>query len=116
LTRPDEHLGDLYGVERRALTELIAADEEVEAEPLGLRQVPTDSANVDRIAPRRDRRHREPVLLALVHDLDAGGLGKQRASALGRQRLLERQVDRLSVRAQVASTRSIPVKLSGPAA
>jgi hypothetical protein len=37
-------------------------------------------------------------LLALVHDLDAGGLGKQRASALGRQRLLQRQVDRLSVR------------------
>jgi len=30
LTRPDEHLGDLHGVKRRALAELIAADEEVE--------------------------------------------------------------------------------------
>jgi hypothetical protein len=50
LTHPYEHLRDLHGVERRPLAELIAAHEEVEAEPLGLGQVSTDPANVDGIA------------------------------------------------------------------
>src|SRR5687767_808952 len=70
----DEHLGDLDRVEGRALAQLIAADEQVEAEPLGLRQVAADAAHVDRIAARGDRRHREAVAVALVDDLDAGGL------------------------------------------
>ena len=77
--RADEHFRDLHGVERGALAELIAADEQVEPHALGLREVAADSSDVDGVAARRDRRHREEVLLAVVHNLDARRLGRARA-------------------------------------
>ena len=46
----DERIRDLHRVERSALAELIAADEQVEPHAFGLREVAADSSDVDGVA------------------------------------------------------------------
>ena len=46
----DERFRDLHRVERGALAELIAADEQVEPHAFGLREVAADSSDVDGVA------------------------------------------------------------------
>ena len=67
----DERFRDLHRVERGAFAELITADEQVEPHAFGLREVAADSSHVDGVTARRDLWHREEVLLAVVHNLDA---------------------------------------------
>src|SRR6516162_10597889 len=59
-------LGDLHGVERRALQQLIARDEKRDRAAGGVARVLADAANEDRVLTGGILRHRKIIALGII--------------------------------------------------
>ena len=86
-----DQLGDLHGVERRALAQVVVADEQREPAVAVDARVLPQPADVRRVLARRLQRRRH------VAQLHARRVGEQLARPLGRHRTLELGVDRQRV-------------------
>ena len=78
-----EQLGDLDGVGRGALAQVVADDPEVEAALV--RGVAADPADQHLVAPGGVGGERVDAVAGRVHDDDAGRAGEQLAALLGRE-------------------------------
>src|SRR5690606_23007045 len=90
-----EEFGDLHGIERRTLAEIVADAPEVEA--VFDRRVFTDAADEGRKVAATLDRSGVTAILALVVKHDAGSLAQDALRLLSRQLVLEFDIDRLGV-------------------
>ena len=93
----DQELGNLHGVGRGALAQVVAGEPEVEGALLV--GVAADAADEDVVAAGGVERHRVPAVGGVVDDDHAGRLGEQGAAVVRREVLAGAHVDRLRVAA-----------------
>src|SRR3954467_12629704 len=93
----NQPLADLDGVGGCAFTDLVAADEELDAAVVFAGDVLADSADEDFVLAAGFEGHGEVVGFAVVDQLHAGGLAQYLAHFVGGDGALEFQVDRFAV-------------------
>ena len=105
----EDELGDLNGVRRGALADLVGAAEEreraVEGRGVG-GKVAAHAADVDEVLVARKERHRVLAVVRIVAEDDAGSFGEELAGLVGRDVVLELKGDGLGVGAGMMGTRT----------
>ena len=107
----EDELGDLNGVRRGALADLVGAAEEreraVEGRGVG-GKVAAHAADVDEVLVARKERHRVLAVVRIVAEDDAGSFGEELAGLVGRDVVLELKGDGLGVGADRFSAGNFP--------
>src|SRR6266446_7488596 len=91
----DQDFGDLDGIERRALAQIVGDDPQIE--PVRDRRVAADAADIDRVLAGRLGRGHITLIGAVVDDGDAGRLPQGGARLVLAERPLELDIDRLAM-------------------
>src|SRR4051794_18974930 len=93
-------LRDLHGIQRRALAQLIAGDEQAQRPAARIADILADAPDQHVVAAARIDRHRKVILFDVVDNAHARGVREDRTRFGRRQSLFELDVERDAVRAQ----------------